>query len=184
MKNKIIVITAPSGSGKTTLVKEILDEFSNIEFSISACTRKKRDNEVEGKDYYFISIDEFKKNIKSHEFVEWEMVYENKYYGTLKSEFKRIWNNGKIPIVDIDVKGALCIKEKYKDCITIFIEVPILLLKQRLEKRGTETEDSLKERISKSTKELEFKNIFDVVVLNKDFDEATYNIKNIIKSYI
>lgn len=182
--NKIVIITAPSGSGKTSLVREMLKTFPELEFSISACTRDKRENEIDGKDYYFMSSNEFSNLIKSQKFVEWQMVYEGKYYGTMKSEFERIWNNNKIPVVDIDVKGALSIKEKYPNAISFFIKVPLDLLKKRLEDRGTETKESINERVNKAAKESKLQNKFDLIILNKEFETAIKNMKNELVKYL
>ncbi len=181
---KIIIITAPSGSGKTSLVKKMLQTYPELSFSVSACTREKREKEIDGKDYYFISVDKFKECIKKDEFVEWEMVYEGKYYGTFKSEFERIWEDNKIPIVDIDVKGALDIKEKYPNSITIFIKVPLQLLRKRLEDRGTDTQKSIEERVNKASKEAEQENKFDLIILNENFDLAVEKLQEKIIDYL
>ena len=182
---KIIVITAPSGSGKTTLVKRLLDSCPHLAFSISACTRKPRPGEVNGKDYYFYEENEFKAQIEKDAFVEWEMVYTGKYYGTLKSELQRIWDAGKSPLVDIDVQGALAIREKYPDiCLTIFIEAPSLdILRERLRIRGTETDHSLEERINKAAHELTFAPKFDRIVINEHLDKATSELIEIVEKF-
>lgn len=171
---KIIVITAPSGSGKTTLVKRLLATCPQLAFSISACTRVPRSGELHGRDYYFYDEEQFKKLISEEAFVEWEMVYTGKYYGTLKSELERIWAAGKCPLVDIDVQGALAIRDKFPDKTrTIFIEAPSLeVLRERLKKRGTETSQSLEERISKAAFELTFASRFDTIIINDDLDKA------------
>ena len=147
-KEKIIIITAPSGSGKTTLVKRLLQACPQLAFSISACTRTPRPNEQHGKDYYFYSEEEFKKLIDENAFVEWEMVYTGKYYGTLRSELERIWNDDRHPLVDIDVKGALAIHDAYPDSsMSLFIQTPsVEVLRERLKLRGTETDHSLEEK--------------------------------------
>ena len=181
--NKIVIITAPSGSGKTSLVKQMLETYPELSFSVSACTREKREKEINGKDYYFLSVEDFKKSIEKSNFVEWEMVYEGKYYGTLVSEFERIWKENKIPIVDIDVKGALSIKEKYSNAITIFIKVPIELLRKRLEDRGTETKKSIDERVVKASVEAKHENEFDISILNEDFDTASDKLQEEILKY-
>src|SRR4029079_9238372 len=163
IQNKIIVITAPSGSGKTSITRHLMRNFPQLSFSISAATRKARGAEENGKDYYFISEADFKQKIQHNEFAEWEMVYEGKYYGTLKSDLQRIWHEQKIPVLDIDVKGAIHVKQQYPDsCITLFIEPPSVgELKNRLEGRGTETPESLAARINKASYELSFKEQFD-----------------------
>lgn len=182
---KIIVITAPSGSGKTTLVKRLLDSCPHLAFSVSACTRTPRNGETHSKDYYFYEENEFKKLIAEDAFVEWEMVYTGKYYGTLKSELQRIWDAGKSPLVDIDVKGALAIREKYPDiCLTIFIEAPSLEeLRKRLRARGTETEHSLEERVTKAAHELTFAPRFDHIIINENLDTATQELIEVVGNF-
>lgn len=175
MKGKLIVFSAPSGSGKTTVVRTLLKkkEFK-FEFSVSATSRKKREKEKNGIDYYFLSVDDFKKKIKKNDFVEWEEVYENQFYGTLHSEIDRIRNNDKNVIFDIDVAGGLNIKKKYKnDCLTIFIMPPsIEELENRLRKRGTETEESMNKRISKAKFEMTFSKDFDIIIINDKLEIA------------
>ena len=182
---KIVIITAPSGSGKTTLVKRLLDSCPHLEFSISACTRKPRPGEVNGRDYYFYEEDEFKRLLDADAFVEWEMVYTGKYYGTLKSELQRIWDEGKSPLVDIDVQGALAIRDKYPDIsLTIFIEAPSLeVLRERLKTRGTETEHSLEERITKAAVELTFAPQFDQIIINENLDTATSELIGVVEKF-
>lgn len=171
---KILIITAPSGAGKTSITRHLMKVYPVLEFSISAATRKPRGNEKEGVDYYFISLDEFNHKIQQKEFAEWEMVYEGKYYGTLKSELKRIWSLNKVPVLDIDVKGALHIQRQYpENTLSIFVQPPTVeVLKNRLEGRGTETAESLAARINKASYELSFKNHFDRTVLNDDLEKA------------
>lgn len=173
-EGKVIIITAPSGSGKTTLVKRLLEELPWLGFSVSACTRGPRANEVHGRDYYFYKEDEFKKLIDEDAFVEWEMVYAGKYYGTLKAELQRIWDDGQTPLVDIDVQGALEIQNRYPDTsLTIFVQPPSLgALRERLSKRGTETVHSLEERVSKAGLELSFAPQFDKIIINDVLDVA------------
>lgn len=174
IQNKIIIITAPSGSGKTSITRHLMKTFPQLAFSISAATRQARGTEQNGKDYYFISEDEFKQKIQQNEFVEWEMVYKGKYYGTLKSELQRIWDEQKIPVLDIDVKGAIHVKQQYpQSAITLFIEPPsVAELKNRLESRGTETPESLAARINKASYELSFKEDFDKLIVNDDLQKA------------
>jgi guanylate kinase len=180
------VITAPSGSGKTTLVKRLLNYSPGLAFSISACTRQPRKGEVHSRDYYFLSLEEFKKHIDNGDFVEWEMVYPGKYYGTLVSELQRIWHDGKTPLVDIDVKGALAIRDKYPDaCLTIFIEAPsIEVLRERLRARGTETEQSIAERVGKAEHELVFAPRFDRIIINDNLETATAELIGAVESFI
>ncbi len=183
---KIIIITAPSGAGKTTIVRRLLSELPALAFSISASTRTPRGNEVHGKDYYFLSTDEFHQKIEENAFAEYEMVYAGKYYGTLKSELERIWGNQQVPMVDIDVKGALSIKEKYQDAaLTIFIQPPSLeALRVRLSERGTETSDSLEERLAKARYELSFAHEFDEIVLNDELEHAYAAVKELVLNFI
>ena len=175
MKGKLIVFSAPSGSGKTTVVRALLKrkEFK-FEFSVSATSRKKRKNEKNGLDYYFFTVEDFKKKIKKNAFVEWEEVYENQFYGTLHSEIDRIRNNDKNVIFDIDVAGGLNIKKKYREeCLTVFIMPPsIEELKKRLRKRGTETEADMNKRISKAKYEMTFSKDFDIIIINDKLEIA------------
>lgn len=183
---KIIIITAPSGSGKTTLVKRLLTACPGLTFSVSACTRQPRQGEVDGRDYYFLGADAFKQKIGEDAFVEWEMVYEGKYYGTLKSELERIWAMDHAPLVDIDVKGALAIQEKYPDnSLTLFIQAPSMeALRERLTKRGTETAHTLEERVSKAYFELSFAPQFDRIIVNDDIDDATAELVQIVRDFL
>ena len=186
-KHKIIIITAPSGAGKTSIVHYLLQKYpGQLAFSVSAATRKPRENEVNGRDYYFISEDAFKQKIHHNEFVEWEMVYEGKYYGTLQSEVERIWNMGKTPVLDVDVKGALRILERYPHCsLSLFIQPPSVdELKKRLQSRGTETEESLAARVNKAAYELSFKDHFHHAVINKDLNTACAETEGIIINYL
>ena len=184
--NKIVIITAPSGSGKTTLVKQLLASCPQLKFSISACTRPPRHGEEHGRDYYFYSEDEFKSLIDKDAFVEWEMVYTGKYYGTLTAELQRIWDNNNFPLVDIDVQGALSIRNKYPDqAITIFIEAPSLdVLKQRLLQRGTETPQSLQERLDKAKIEMTFAYRFDRVIVNDDLQVAAQELITTVQEFL
>lgn len=183
---KIIVITAPSGSGKTTLVKRLLAACPRLQFSVSACTRQPRNGEQHGKDYYFYNESEFKRLISEDAFIEWEMVYTGKYYGTLKSEILRIREDNKYPLVDIDVKGALAIQEKYRaSTLSIFIEAPSIdVLRQRLDARGSETPETLAERIDKAIHELAFAPRFDKIIINDDLETATNELVKIVEAFI
>lgn len=174
MNQKAIIITAPSGAGKTTLVSLLLKKHHQFAFSISACTRKKRNYEIDGKDYYFLSPEEFKAKIENDAFLEWEEVYENMYYGTLKSEVERLWKEEKVVIFDIDVKGAVNLKQKLGDkAISIFIMTPSKeTLKERLAKRATETEEMLQKRLNKSLEELEYKSKMDTFIINNQLEDA------------
>ena len=185
-QDKIIIITAPSGSGKTSITRHLLKTFPQLAFSISAATRKPRSYEKEGEDYYFISVQDFKQRIQHNEFVEWEMVYEGKYYGTLKSELQRIWDNNKCPLLDIDVKGAIHVQQQYPDtALTIFIEPPsVFELRRRLESRGTETEESLRARVNKASYELSFKEHFNTSIINDNLERACSKAEEIVKKFL
>jgi guanylate kinase len=185
--NKIIIITAPSGAGKTSITNHLLKTFADkLAFSVSATTRKKRDHEINGVHYYFISEEVFKEKIRQKEFAEWEMVYEGKYYGTLKSEMKRIWNDGKAPVLDIDVKGAVHVQGQYPEqSLSIFIEPPsVEELKKRLLGRGTETPQTLAARINKAAYEISFKEHFDKVIVNDHLDRACKEAEKIIDEFL
>ncbi|HUZ58224.1 MAG TPA: guanylate kinase [Hanamia sp.] len=184
--NKIILITAPSGSGKTSIVKHLMNNLPLLSFSVSATTREPRKNEKEGRDYYFISENEFKEKIHRKEFLEWEMVYEGKYYGTLKSEIERIWKEKKIPVLDIDVQGAIHVLQQYPvNTIAIFIQAPsVEELKKRLQLRGSETEASLQARLNKSAYEMTFKNYFENIIVNEKFAEACEETEKIIRKFL
>ena len=184
---KIIIITAPSGAGKTSITRYLLDRFSDkLEFSISAATRKARGNEKDGVDYYFMSLEDFTNKIQHSEFVEWEMVYEGKYYGTLKSELHRIWNMGKIPVLDIDVKGAIHVQQQYPvNILTIFIEPPSIdELKRRLLSRGTETDETLQARINKAAFEISFKSQFGHTIMNNNLSMAQKEAAGAVEEFL
>lgn len=186
-KGKLIVFSAPSGSGKTTIVRELLkEEKFNLEFSVSGTSRKKRPKETDGKDYYFLSTEKFKEKIKNNDFAEWEEVYENQFYGTLKSEIERIQKKGNNVIFDIDVSGGISIKKIYKDeCLTIFIQPPsIKELEKRLRNRRTETDESLKKRLAKASKEMTYAKYFDIVVINDELENAINEVKGLITEFI
>ncbi len=175
MAGKAIIFSAPSGSGKTTIVKHLLKNNSNLGFSISASTRDKRGRiEEDGKDYHFLSPDEFKQKIDADEFIEWEEVYAGNFYGTLKSEIDRIWSEGKNVIFDVDVKGGINLKKYFGEkALAVFVNVPSLdMLRQRLNERGTETEESLSRRIFKAKFEMSFQDKFDVVLVNEDLQKS------------
>ena len=184
--SKLIIITAPSGSGKSTIVQHLLSHFPQLCFSISACTRKPRIGERDGVNYYFISIEDFTRKISQHEFAEFEMVYEGKYYGTLKAELERIWNHQQTPLIDIDVQGALRLKKHYgQQALTLFIQAPNLeILEQRLRNRQTETEESLQERLHKASYELTYANQFDALVVNDDLQTACNQTISIITKFL
>ena len=184
--NKIILVTAPSGAGKTSIIRYLMKKFPQIAFSVSATTRQPRENEKDGEDYYFISEKEFKEKIHHKEFLEWEMVYEGKYYGTLKDEIERIWAQNKVPVLDIDVQGAIHVQQQYPvNTFSVFIQPPsVQELKSRLLMRGSETEESLLARINKSAFEMTFKSYFENVVINNDFDEACKQAEKIASTFL
>ncbi|MBS1496469.1 MAG: guanylate kinase [Bacteroidetes bacterium] len=184
--HKILIITAPSGAGKTSITHHLMSQYPQLAFSVSAATRQARENEVNGRDYYFISEEEFKQKIKEKAFAEWEMVYEGKYYGTLKSELERIWANDRIPVLDIDVKGALHVQQQYPvNTLSIFIEPPSVdELKARLQGRGTETPESLAARVNKATYEISFKSHFDKVIVNDNLTTAFEKADMLVKQFL
>ncbi|MCZ2475250.1 guanylate kinase [Aquirufa ecclesiirivi] len=186
MEGKLIIFSAPSGSGKTTIVKELIKNNSNLGFSISACTRDKRGrSEENGKDYYFLTPEEFRQKINEEAFVEWEEVYPGAYYGTLKSEIERIWASGKHVIFDVDVKGGLALKKYYGDrALAIFVKVPTLeILEERLRSRGTESEEALSKRIFKMKFEWSFQGQFDVILVNDQLEEAIEEAQSLFDDF-
>jgi guanylate kinase len=186
-KGKLLVFSAPSGSGKTTIVRHLLAQPDlNLEFSISCTTRAPRGEEIDGKDYYFISWDEFKKHIKAEEFVEWEEVYTDNFYGTLKAEVERIWALGKHVIFDIDVAGGLRIKHKFpNETLAVFVKPPSVdELKRRLKQRSTESEDKINMRIAKASVELATAPQFDTIIKNYDLEVAKEEAYQLVKKFI
>jgi len=186
-QGKLIVFSAPSGSGKTTIVRHLLGlEDLNLEFSISAASREPRGEEVNGKDYYFMSLDQFKQHIKNEDFVEWEEVYRDNFYGTLKSEVERIWAKGKNVIFDIDVAGGLRIKSKFpEETLAVFVKPPSVdELKRRLKERSTETEEKINMRIAKAHVELATAPQFDVVIKNYDLEVALDEANQLVKNFV
>ena len=186
-KGKLLVFSAPSGSGKTTIVRHLLAQPDlNLEFSISCTTRAPRGEEIDGKDYYFISWDEFKKHIKAEEFVEWEEVYTDNFYGTLKAEVERIWALGKHVIFDIDVAGGLRIKHKFpNETLAVFVKPPSVdELKRRLKQRSTESEDKINMRIAKASVELATAPQFDTIIKNYDLEVAKQDAYQLVKDFI
>lgn len=185
-QEKIIIITAPSGAGKTSITRHLLAQFPQLSFSISAATRPPRSNEVDGRDYYFISLQDFRDKIKNNAFVEWEMVYEGKYYGTLKSEMERLWSHNLCPLLDIDVKGAIHVQQQYPDSsLSLFIEPPSVdELRRRLLSRGTETEETLNDRVNKASYELSFKHHFNKIIVNDNLERACAEAEDIIKVFL
>jgi guanylate kinase len=186
LKGKLIIFSAPSGAGKTTIVRHLLKKIPALEFSISATTRQRRGDEVDAKDYYFISKEDFLHRIANKEFVEFEEVYSGTFYGTLRSEIDRIWDNGKHVIFDIDVEGGLHLKKKYEErALAIFVQPPSMdILIERLTSRGTDSEEKLKERFAKAGKELEYANQFDIILPNNDLNIACREAEKLVLEFL
>lgn len=185
MKGKLVIFTAPSGAGKTTIVRHLLNKIDTLAFSVSATSRRKREHEEDGEDYYFLNPMEFRTKVENGEFLEWEEVYPGQYYGTLKSEIKRLWKEGKHIIFDIDVKGAWNIKENYPEALGVFVKPPSAeVLFERLQNRGTETPESYRKRVKRATLELTYEDKFDVVLLNDDLETALKEAERIIGDFL
>lgn len=182
----MLIFSAPSGSGKTTIVKHLLASDLNLEFSISATSREIRGSETDGKDYYFFSADKFRERIDRDEFIEWEEVYKDHYYGTLKSEIERIWNNGNHVIFDVDVIGGINLKKIFgKQALSVFIMPPsINTLSERLKQRGTDSIDNIEMRITKASKEIDRADEFDLIIVNDNLDEACLKAVKAVKEFI
>ena len=187
MKPKVVIFSAPSGAGKTTVVKHLLamSEF-NLSFSISACSRKKREGEVDGKDFYFLSADEFRKKIENNDFLEWEEVYADHFYGSLKSEVDRLTAAGKNVVFDVDVKGGLNIKKYYgENALAVFVMPPsVEVLEKRLRDRSTDSEEAIRTRIDKAVYELSFSDKFDVVLVNDKLEETFAKAEKLIGDFL
>tara|TARA_B100001113_G_scaffold311821_1_gene275906 strand:- start:642 stop:1205 length:564 start_codon:yes stop_codon:yes gene_type:complete len=184
--SKYIILSAPSGSGKSTLASYLLDNIKSLSFSVSSTTRNIRKNEIHGIDYYFISKDKFNNHIKNGEFIEWEQVYNDDFKGTLKNEINRLLDNGKNIVFDVDVVGGLNLKKYFgKDSLSIFIDVPSLKdLELRLNKRGTDSDNKIKERLEKAKVEVSQKDKFDVIIMNSDFKKASKDILDVVMKFI
>jgi guanylate kinase len=185
-QGKLIMVTAPSGAGKTSITRYLLNKYPQLSFSISAATRAPRAGETDGVQYHFISLDSFRSKIEANEFVEWEMVYEGNYYGTLKSELQSIWDAGKFPVLDIDVKGAIHVQQQFgNNCLSIFIQPPSVdELKRRLESRGTETPENIAVRVNKAAYEMSFSHQFNKIIVNNNLEEACMETEQVIKEFL
>ena len=186
MEGKLLIFSSPSGSGKTTIVQSLLKKELNLEFSISATSRPKRENEIHEKDYYFLSVEDFKDKIGKDKFLEWEEVYENRFYGTLKSELERIWNKGNHVIFDVDVIGGLNIKKSYPEkALSIFVMPPsIEELENRLRSRSTDSDDDIKTRLNKASEELTYAKDFDLIIVNDNLDQAIEEAEKAVRNFI
>ena len=186
MQGKLVIFSAPSGAGKTTIVRHLLKKNLNLQFSVSACSREKRKGEINGKDYYFLSTEEFNNKIKKDEFVEWEEVYENHFYGTLKKEIERIWNEGKNVIFDVDVIGGLNIKKQFPgQSLAIFIQPPsVEELEKRLTNRSTDSEKNIRKRIEKAKYELGFAGEFDQIIINDNLEKAKKQAEETVRNFL
>lgn len=186
MQGKVIVVSAPSGAGKTSIVQQLLKDVPELKFSISATTRAKREYEVDGKDYYFLTPEQFKEKLAQDDFLEWQEVYTDQFYGSLKSEVERIWQNNQTVIFDVDVLGGLNIKKFYGDnAMSVFIKAPsVEELEKRLRNRGTETPETLKKRLDKAEYEMSFSNQFDEIILNDDLANAQNEMIALVRDFI
>lgn len=186
VEGKLVIFSAPSGAGKTTIVQHLLTIFPQLEFSVSACSRAKRAHETNGVDYYYLSVEEFKKKIENDEFIEWEEVYKDNFYGTLKVEVERIWKKGKCVIFDVDVVGGLDLKKQFQEsALALFVMPPsIQHLENRLKMRETETPESIARRIGKATKELETANLFDKIILNDRLEHAFAEAEKVVAEFL
>jgi len=185
-KGKCIIFSAPSGAGKTTIVHYLLKESLGLEFSVSACSREPRKNEINGKDYYFLGLEGFRDQIDKEAFIEWEEVYTNNFYGTLKSEIERIWANGKSVIFDVDVIGGLNLKRIFgEQALSVFVKPPSYeVLEKRLRNRSTETEDKIQQRMKKANEEFAYAPEFDIILINDNLDEACNKAKEMVSEFL
>lgn len=186
MKGRAIIFSAPSGSGKTTIVRHLLKAIPVLEFSISACSREPRENELHGRDYYFLTREEFRTGIERDEFLEWEEVYEGHYYGTLKTELERIWHAGKHAVFDVDVVGGSNLKGIFgEDALAVFIRPPSLeILEQRLRDRSTDPEEKIRDRIAKASSEMEYADRFDVIIVNDRLEDTLAEAERIVRDFL
>jgi guanylate kinase len=186
MSGKAIIFSAPSGSGKTTIVKHLLQQNPSLEFSISACSRQPRENEVDGRDYFFLSPDEFKSGIQNNKFIEWEEVYENHFYGTLKTELDRIWKKGNHVVFDVDVVGGLNLKKVFgQNALGIFVQPPSLeILEKRLRNRSTDREEKILDRIAKASSEMEYAGKFDRIIINDKLEDTLEEAERLVNDFL
>jgi len=186
MKGKLVIFSAPSGAGKTTIVQALLKAEIGLEFSISACSRDKRSNEVDGKDYYFLGLEGFKQKIEADELLEWEEVYKDHFYGTLRSELNRIWGKGLHVIFDVDVYGGITIKEQFGDrALAVFVMPPsIEMLEERLRGRSTDSEENIQKRMSKAKHEISMAEKFDSIIVNDELETAIEEAKDLVNNFL
>jgi guanylate kinase len=186
MKGKAVIVSAPSGAGKTTLVRHLLAAFPRLEFSVSATSRQKRENETEGKDYYFLTAEQFREKAESDEFVEWQEVYPGSCYGTLKKELQRIWDKDAVPLFDVDVFGGMNLKKYFGNSgLSLFVQPPSrAILEQRLRNRNSDSEESLQKRIGKAEYELSFAGQFDAVIVNDLLEKAVADASERVRQFL
>lgn len=184
-QGKAIIFSAPSGSGKTTIVRHLLNQNEDLDFSVSACTRERRSKEIDGVDYYFLTPEEFKKKIAEDAFVEWEEVYHDRFYGTLKSEIDRIWHSGKHVIFDVDVVGGLKLKKHFQDrALAVFVKAPSLeAIRERLIRRQTESASSITQRLQKAEYEMSFEDQFDVTIINDKLENSLIRAQQLYNNF-
>lgn len=185
-QGKCVIFSAPSGAGKTTIVHYLLREIPQLAFSISACSREPRGREIPGVDYHYFSVEEFRQKIANDEFVEWQEVYANNFYGTLKSEIEKIWAEGKVVVFDVDAEGGINLKKIFgEQAFSVFVKPPSLfVLEQRLRNRRTETEENIQKRLKKANHELTRADQFDYILLNDDLEKACFQAKEIVEQFI
>lgn len=185
MRNQVMIFSAPSGAGKTTIVRHLLEKFDFLEFSVSATSRSPRGKEQDGIDYYFLSVDEFKKRVNNNEFVEYEEVYPGSFYGTLRSEVERIWKKGNTILFDVDVKGGMNIKKIFGEkALSVFIQPPSLeIMEERLRNRGTDSEEAIKTRISKAKQEMTFASEFDTILINDKLEDSFEKAEKLVRDF-
>ncbi len=185
-EGKMVIFSAPSGAGKTTIVKRLLKHYPDLEFSISACTRRKRMKEVNGRDYYFLTVNDFKEKIRNNDFIEWEEVYPDHFYGTLKSEVYRIWEKGKHVIFDVDVVGGLNIKKQFgTQALSLFVKPPsIEELNKRLINRSADSKENIQKRVAKAEQEMTYAEQFDIVIINENLDIATGEVITVVSNFL